>query len=347
MSPLPPNADELVSAYLDGEATSDEIAVVESSPELMRRVQTMRELTERLDAPVSAPAEQKEAHIAAALSAFDTMFSTDTGRAGTEQVPSPTLVAAPEAAIDDRSGFESSSGVTSLAAARERRRPRKLNTGIIAAAAAAVLLFVAVAALSFGRGNDSADVATSPIEAAVAADDAGSDTTAMVEEAQDEEAQVEEAQDEATSDEEVDNRTAHSALNEQAEPDTAAPAEAPGAMQSADAVESAEMAAEEEAIEEEEADDGTAGETDSDAVEDSAEAAPLIDEFFVGVFPDEEALRLELTKVTSQDFDARSRLFEPGLFPGCQEDIAELAGLDVPTLVGEAIASARGREGLQ
>ncbi len=35
MNPLPPNADELVSAYLDGQAAPHEVVIVESSPELM------------------------------------------------------------------------------------------------------------------------------------------------------------------------------------------------------------------------------------------------------------------------------------------------------------------------
>ena len=338
MNPLPPNADELVSAYLDGEATSDEIAIVESSPELMSRVQTMRALSLQLGAPVSAPAEQKEAHIAAALGAFDEMFSVETDRAATEPVTSPTLVAVPEPARGESHGFDSSSGVTSLAAARARRRPRGFNTGVIAAAAAAVLLFVAVAALSFGRGNDSADVATSSIDIAVAADDASdtsSDSAAMVEEAP-----VEDERTEETSD---GDSAAGSALNAQAEPEAAAPAEAPAAIQSADEEEAMDEESMEDLVEAEVgmADDSMAedsvGEADGDTVEDSAEVTPFIDEFFLGAFPDEETLRLELGKVTSDNFDARSSFFEPGLFPGCQADVAELARLDTPTFVGEAI----------
>ena len=66
MNPLPPNSDELVSAYLDGEAAPDEIEVVESSPELLAQVEALRGLTQELGNVTPPPAAQKEAHLAAA-----------------------------------------------------------------------------------------------------------------------------------------------------------------------------------------------------------------------------------------------------------------------------------------
>ena len=66
----PPNADELVSAYLDGQAAPDEIAIVENSPELMARVEEFRALGDLMaDLPPIEPA-QRDDHIGAALAEF-------------------------------------------------------------------------------------------------------------------------------------------------------------------------------------------------------------------------------------------------------------------------------------
>ena len=63
--------DELASAYIDGEATSDEAARVESTPELLDLVDELRSVrASSLELPYPEEAT-KERHLAAALAAFD------------------------------------------------------------------------------------------------------------------------------------------------------------------------------------------------------------------------------------------------------------------------------------
>lgn len=59
-----------VNAYLDGEATPDERALVDSSPELLALVDEWRELREQT-ASVEVPSAARESALAAALAAFD------------------------------------------------------------------------------------------------------------------------------------------------------------------------------------------------------------------------------------------------------------------------------------
>ena len=49
----PSDHDELIAAYVDGEATEGERALVEGDPELMGRVAIMREIAELVGEPVS------------------------------------------------------------------------------------------------------------------------------------------------------------------------------------------------------------------------------------------------------------------------------------------------------
>ena len=64
--------DELVSAYLDGEATPAEIAEVEQNDALLARVEQLRSVRDALAAPVAPlPAERREQMISAALAAAD------------------------------------------------------------------------------------------------------------------------------------------------------------------------------------------------------------------------------------------------------------------------------------
>ncbi len=115
--------DELIAAYLDGEATLAERAQVEADPDLVERAELMRSVADMVAQPVNpAPAALRSAHIAAALEASST-----------------TPV------------------VTSLQAAKQRRRVD--FTKVLGAAAAGLLvLFAGVAVLS--SGNDGDDTAT-------------------------------------------------------------------------------------------------------------------------------------------------------------------------------------------
>ncbi len=69
----PLHRDELVAAYLDGEATPAERALVEADPELMARADLLRRVADMVAEPVMPPpADVKRAHIAAALAASST-----------------------------------------------------------------------------------------------------------------------------------------------------------------------------------------------------------------------------------------------------------------------------------
>ncbi len=111
--------DELVAAYLDGEATPAERAIVEGDVELMERVAILSQVVSLVSEPVAPPpADVRRAHIAAALDASAT---------------------APN--------------VTSMAAKRKRR----FSTSQIAAAAAAVVALFAVPIALSQSGSDDDD----------------------------------------------------------------------------------------------------------------------------------------------------------------------------------------------
>jgi hypothetical protein len=114
--------DELVSAYLDGEVTPEEMAAVEASPVLLARVEQLRAVvTTVASVPLaSAPDAARETSIAAALAAAEVRFE-----------------------------------ITDLAAERARRRLRVLSI------AAAVLVAIAVGAgLLAQAGRDSGTTST-------------------------------------------------------------------------------------------------------------------------------------------------------------------------------------------
>lgn len=128
MTELDPSArDELVSAYLDGEATPPERAQVEADPDLMERVQILSQISEMVRAPVAVDARLRGDQIAAALEASDT---------------------APN--------------VTSLAAPR-KGRDKPINW-IMSAAAVLLLIALAVPVLRSGSDDDDSAVATGAVE---------------------------------------------------------------------------------------------------------------------------------------------------------------------------------------
>ena len=141
MTVVPPNADEnseideIVSAYLDGEAAPDEQARVESDPALLTRVEQLRAQSLTVAAPASASPALKELHLSAALDLFDSQHELSTPTKGESQAKSPEP--APVASLDS---------------ARERKRPRRLNfvTGI---AAALALVFAGIVAFGWNSGT--------------------------------------------------------------------------------------------------------------------------------------------------------------------------------------------------
>jgi hypothetical protein len=128
--PLPD--DELVSAYLDGEATADERAVVEGRADLMARVDQFRLLADQVgDEPLDNPTDdERDLAIAAALASAG---EPDDSAHDQEAPPPPS----------------------DLDAARARRRSRPL---VWLGAAAAVVLVLAVGGTVLRNRNNSAVV---------------------------------------------------------------------------------------------------------------------------------------------------------------------------------------------
>ncbi len=228
MTSFDPSSDELVSAYIDGEATAAEVALVEADPTLLARVAHYRAIAEVVASPPPAPsAEAREAAIAAALGASTT-----------------------------------SKKVTSLAPIQQRRsRFANQKAMVLSAAAVLLVLFLGVAVVSNLSGNDSQDTASAgdatsdaaetdsedtgrlTTESADMADDddrsiagssaaaesgldAAGEDEAMEDEAMEEEAMEEEAEEEAM-EEEPDALFADDAVTEEAASDT--PADEPTA----------------------------------------------------------------------------------------------------------------------
>jgi hypothetical protein len=76
--------DDLVTAYLDGEATPDERALVEADPDLIERATLLRAVSDLVAAPVDIDRVLRNAHIDAAVAASTTaqnVIAIDTRRA--------------------------------------------------------------------------------------------------------------------------------------------------------------------------------------------------------------------------------------------------------------------------
>ena len=130
---LPADAFEVVSAYLDGEASASEMARVEADPELLAAVDRMGRTTQLLRADPPAR-DVVDRHVAAALDAF----------------PAPSTGAR----------------VVDLGTERRRRWYDRVPVGVVAAAAVAIALVGAATQLDSDDGDDTAT-------ADVAAEDSG------------------------------------------------------------------------------------------------------------------------------------------------------------------------------
>jgi hypothetical protein len=131
----PDPVDELVSAYLDGEATPEEVARIEADAALRARVEDLRAVATAVAAPVDPPpGEVRDAHVAAALAAADD-----------HAVPAPPL-APPVDLAAERAG-------------RDRHRRRLVALSV----AAAVLVGVLAVPLLTRIGADG-DTQTAAVE---------------------------------------------------------------------------------------------------------------------------------------------------------------------------------------
>ncbi|MGH9245830.1 MAG: hypothetical protein ACRD29_16225 [Acidimicrobiales bacterium] len=141
--------DELVSAYVDGVATTEETARVEADPALRARVAAFRAVAEAVGHAVAAPpTAARDAAIAQAVTAADGVLG-----------PTP---------------------VAELAAARVRRERRRRGLWAASVAAGFILVAVGVPLVLSLRGgdDDTAAVSNDEVVDATGGDESGTDTGA-------------------------------------------------------------------------------------------------------------------------------------------------------------------------
>lgn len=213
--------DELISAYLDGEATADERARVEADPSMLAEVDRMRALTGRtvaIDDPGVADPFTRRRHLGAALAAFDEL-QADAGAAPEIDLRRPSTAAATSQSSDegassgdDRSD-ESALVADVVAMARPDRRRRPL--GALVAAAAGVVMLVGVAVPLANRSGEDSGVETASI--GDAADDSTDGARSMEASAvESEEMESFAADDEAMTDEAMEAEEAAADVAEEA-----------------------------------------------------------------------------------------------------------------------------------
>lgn len=96
----PEELDELASAYLDGEATAEEAALVESDPRLQELVEELRAVRDLVAAPVEAPSDEvRDQMIARALDHRAPVVSMETARRRLRAIPPQTRAILAAAAV--------------------------------------------------------------------------------------------------------------------------------------------------------------------------------------------------------------------------------------------------------
>ncbi len=96
----PEQLDELASAYLDGEATAEEAALVESDPRLQEMVEELRAVRNMVGAPVEVPSDEvRDQMIARALDHRAPVVSMETARRRLRAIPPQARVILAAAAV--------------------------------------------------------------------------------------------------------------------------------------------------------------------------------------------------------------------------------------------------------
>lgn len=161
-----PIDDELLSAVLDGEATPDERALVEASPEALARLAQLRAAVARLAEPVAPLDAGVSARLLARALDETPEAAVDTGP------PSPPATTPPAARVRPVGPARHDELV-------ERRHRRRSWAGALAGVAAAVLLVVVGVSLTRGASRDSAsDSSGSGASSATANESATADAAA-------------------------------------------------------------------------------------------------------------------------------------------------------------------------
>jgi hypothetical protein len=135
--------DLLASAYLDGDVTADERALVESDPELLAEVERLRAVRILVGDVEPPPISVREAHLAGALGAWDRLPEAE--RTGARRDVTPSGI--------DAAAVAGAAAVTAPTPLRERRRTRS-NRWLVGAAAAMVLVLAGGVALQLAANGD-------------------------------------------------------------------------------------------------------------------------------------------------------------------------------------------------
>lgn len=165
----------LASAYLDGEASPDEVARVETDVDALAAVDRLRQIRALVADVEPAAISRREAHLSAALDAWDRL--PDTERDGT-----PRSIAA--AGVDPITAAAVSSMSAPRRSGRGRQRTRS-NGWIMAAAAGLVVLLAGGLTLRSLTGDDTDDSSTAvetDQDAATAEPEDGESSLAAIEE---------------------------------------------------------------------------------------------------------------------------------------------------------------------
>jgi hypothetical protein len=154
----------LASAYLDGDVTVDERALVETDPSLLAEVERLRAVRALLADVEPSKISVRESHLAAAFDVWDRL--PDAERAGRGRDATPT----------DRAAAAGAASVTAPASLRDRRLPS--STRWLTGAAAALVLVLAgglvVQLTGAGSSDDDSTTADSADTAETSSDAAAS-----------------------------------------------------------------------------------------------------------------------------------------------------------------------------
>lgn len=146
--------DLIASAYLDGEATPEEVALVERDPELAARVEELRGISRAVSTPVQPPAPSMvEQQLSAALAELDAPISSV-----------PTIETEGSEIVDLRERASRPRKAGSRRTTERTSRRTSMPTWL-PAAAAVILLGGGVIWLANQTGSDSLDTASDAIGA--------------------------------------------------------------------------------------------------------------------------------------------------------------------------------------
>ncbi len=175
--------DNLASAYVDGEATPEEMAIVEDDPVLSRRVAEFRSVSARISANTQSPVpvlpDVRQSQIAAAMAGFGVAADPvvpdviDLSQRRQQQDRSPTVP--PVVSHPQQVPVESSSDSGGQVQSFERRRRNALPAWLGAAAVFAIAMGGFALATRDSNSNDTASVDVTDAEMADTADQKAAD----------------------------------------------------------------------------------------------------------------------------------------------------------------------------